>query len=165
MAVKFARALGAEVALFTTSPGKEAAARELGADDVIISRDDDAMRAQGGRFDFILDTASAGHDPSPYLNALRLHGTLCMLGIADRIDVASFSLRWGRHSLAGSGTGSPSTTRQMLDFCARNSLTADVEVLPAHQVQTALDRLARNDVRYRFVLDMSALPAPGSPAS
>ncbi len=158
LGVKFAKALGAEVALFTTSPGKEAAARALGADDVIVSRDSDAMRAQAGRFDFIVDTASAGHDPSPYLDALRLHGTLCMLGISDRIDVASFSLRWGRHSLAGSGTGSPATTQQMLDFCAEHDLTADVEVLPAHAVQTALDRLARNDVRYRFVLDLTQLP-------
>ena len=118
------------------------------------------MRAQAGRFDLIVDTASAQHDPSPYLDALRLHGTLCMLGISDRIDVASFSLRWGRHSLAGSGTGSPATTQQMLDFCADHDLTADVEVLPAAEVQTALDRLARNDVRYRFVLDMTQLPQP-----
>ena len=142
--------------LFTTSPGKEAAARALGAPTTSSSpRDSDAMRAQAGRFDFILDPPSAQHDPPPYLDALRPHGTLCMLGSSDRIDVASFSLHWGRYSLAGSGTGSPATTQQMLDFCAEHDLTADVEVLPAGEVQTALDRLACNDVRYRFVLDMA----------
>ncbi|SFJ27829.1 NAD(P)-dependent alcohol dehydrogenase [Amycolatopsis sacchari] len=154
LAVKFAKALGAEVTVFTTSPGKEAAARVLGADDVVVSTDAAAMTDRLGRFDFILNTVSAKHDPSPYLRALRGGGTLCMLGIPDRYEPEALALLIGAKNLAASGSGGTRRTQEMLEFCAAHGITADVEVLPAAEVNTALDRLARNDVRYRFVLAM-----------
>ena len=157
LAVKFARALGARVSVFTTSPGKEAGARELGADEVIVSGDAAAMAAQAGRFDFILDTASAKHDPSPYLRALRMDGTLCMLGIPDRYEPEALALLLGYKRLAASGSAGRPRTREMLEFAARHGIVADVEKVPAREVGRALDRLARNDVRWRFVLDLSDL--------
>lgn len=159
LAVKFAVALGARVAVFTTSPGKEAAARELGADEVIVSGDPDAMAAQSGRFDLIIDTASAKHDPSPYLRALRMDGTLCMLGIPDRYEPEAMALLYGFKRLTGSGSSGRPRTREMLEFAARHGITADVERIPARRVGHALDRLSRNDVRWRFVLDLADLDA------
>ena len=154
LAVKFAKALGARVAVFTTSPGKRAAALELGADEVIVSGDDAAMEAAAGRFDFVLDTASAKHDPSPYLRVLRMDGTLCMLGIPDRYEVDAMSLLLGRRNLSATGSAGVRDTREMLEFCAEHGIVADVEVLPIAEVNECFDRLARGDVRYRFVLEL-----------
>ena len=154
LAVKFAKALGAQVTVFTTSPGKSQAAKDLGADRAVLSTDDAAMAAEIGRHDFILDTASAQHDPSPYLRALRMDGTLCMLGLPDRYEPDAFSLL-GRKNLTASGSAGTRSTREMLEFCAKHQVEADVEVLPIAQVNTALSRLARNDVRYRFVLEVA----------
>lgn len=154
LAVKFAKALGAQVAVFTTSDTKAQAALDLGADDVVLSRDPEAMAAQTGRYDFILDTASAQHDPSPYLRALRMDGTLCMLGLPDRYEPEAMALL-GRKNLSASGSGGTRSTREMLAFCAERGITADVEVLPLAEVGTALERLGRADVRYRFVLDVA----------
>lgn len=154
LAVKFAKALGAHVTVFTTSAGKSAAALELGADDVVLSTDDEAVAAQLGRFDFILDTASAKHDPSPYLRTLRIGGTLCMLGLPETYEPEAMALI-GRRNLTVSGSGGTQRTREMLEFCAEHGITADVEVLPLAEVGTALERLGRNDVRYRFVLDVA----------
>jgi uncharacterized zinc-type alcohol dehydrogenase-like protein len=154
LAVKFAHALGAEVVLFTTSAAKGRGARELGADEVVVSTDTAAMDAQSGRLDFIVDTASAPHDLTPYLRALTLDGTLCSLGALGSMDFDPMALLVGRKSLASAGSGGRRGTQEMLDFCAEHHITADVEVLPAHEVGTALARLKRNDVRYRFVLDM-----------
>lgn len=158
LAVKFAHAMGARVTVLTTSPGKEADARALGAVDVVVSRDEGAMAAVAavaGRFDLILDTVSAFHDPAPYLRALAMDATLCVLGIPDQPwQVDPLALLMGRKSLAASGSGGVASTRAMLDFAAENGVLADVEVLPVDQVNTALARLRANDVRYRFVLDM-----------
>ncbi|MHA6629862.1 NAD(P)-dependent alcohol dehydrogenase [Pseudonocardia sichuanensis] len=154
LAVKFAKALGARVAVFTTSPGKEDAALALGADEVIVSTDATAMAAQNDRFSFILDTASADHDPSPYLRALRMDATLCVLGIPATWSVDPMSLLVGRKSLASAGSAGTPGTQDMLDFCARHGITADVETVPLSQVNEAMQRLRRNDVRYRFVLDV-----------
>jgi uncharacterized zinc-type alcohol dehydrogenase-like protein len=115
------------------------------------------MAAQADRFDFILDTASAKHDPSPYLRALRMDGTLCMLGIPDRYEPEALALLLGYKRLAASGSAGRPRTREMLAFAARHGITADVEKVPASEVGAALDRLARNDVRWRFVLDLSDL--------
>ncbi|NEE04446.1 NAD(P)-dependent alcohol dehydrogenase [Phytoactinopolyspora halotolerans] len=155
LALKFARALGADVALFTTSKAKTDDARALGADEVIVTEDTDALATQAHRFDVILDTASAPHDLSPYLRALRLDGTLWALGSLGSMEFDPLSLLIGRKRLASAGSGGTPATREMLDFCARHSVTADVEVLPAAEVNTALDRLRRGDVRYRFVLDLT----------
>ena len=154
LAVKFAVALGARVTVFTTSPAKGADARALGAHDVVVSTDPDAMAAVAGRLDFVLDTASGAHDLAPYLGALRLDGTLCVLGLPEAYSVPAMSLL-GR-TLAVSGSGGTRETQEMLDFCGEHGLTADVEVLPLAEVDTAFERLARNDVRYRFVLAVAA---------
>ena len=162
LAVKFARALGAHVLVFTTSAEKGVDAKALGADEVVISTDAGAMHAQSGRLDFILDTASAPHDLTPYLRTLGLDGTLCALGALGSMEFDPMALLVGRKSLASAGSGGRRGTQEMLDFCAEHNITADVEILPAGDVNEALDRLKRNDVRYRFVLDMNELHgAPG----
>ena len=150
LAVKFAVALGARVTVFTTSVAKADDARGLGAHDVVVSRDEAAMAAVAGTLDFVLDTASGAHDLGPYLATLRLDGTLCVLGLPESYAVSPMSLL-GR-TLTVSGSGGTAETREMLGFCDEHGLTADVEVLPFDEVNTAFERLARNDVRYRFVL-------------
>ena len=154
LAVKFAAALGAEVVLFTTSPGKTDAARALGVTDVVVSTDAAAMAAQRERFDFIVDTVPRPHDLSPYLTALKFDRTLCSLGIQDRMPFSPQALRFGRKRLAGAGSGGLTATQEMLNFCNEHGIVADVERLPIDRVDEALDRLAANDVRYRFVLDV-----------
>ncbi|OLR93578.1 NAD(P)-dependent alcohol dehydrogenase [Actinokineospora bangkokensis] len=154
LAVKLAKGLGAEVVAFTSSPGKAAAALELGADEVVVSSDEEAVAAQRERFDLILDTVPRPHDLSPYLTALRFDRTLCSLGIQSPMLFDPQALRFGRKRLAGAGSGGIAATRELLDFCGERGIGAEVEVLPAAEVGTALDRLAANDVRYRFVLRM-----------
>lgn len=154
LAVKFAHALGAHVTLFTTSAKKASGARELGADDVVVSADAAAMQAQAHRFDLILDTASAPHDLTPYLRALALDGTLVALGALGSMDFDPMALLIGRKSIASAGSGGTAGTQAMLDFCNEHGITADVEILPARDVNTALERLERNDVHFRFALDM-----------
>jgi uncharacterized zinc-type alcohol dehydrogenase-like protein len=154
LAVKFAVALGAEVTVFTTSPGKEQAARDLGAASVVLSTDAEAMDALAGRLDVVVDTASAAHDVSPYLRTIRVDGTLVVLGLPERYSVDAMSLL-GR-TMTVSGSAGTAETQEMLDFCAAHGLAADVEVLPLAQVDTALARLAANDVRWRFVLAVGA---------
>ncbi|WP_305783797.1 NAD(P)-dependent alcohol dehydrogenase [Symbioplanes lichenis] len=157
LAVKFAKALGARVVVFTTSPDKQGPALMLGADETVVSSGAVAMASQAGRFDFILDTASGKHDPTPYLRTLKIDGTLCMLGTPDRYEPESMVMAMGRRRLAASaGAGRP-RVREMLDFAARHGITADVEKLPATEAGTALARLAANDVRWRFVLDLREL--------
>jgi uncharacterized zinc-type alcohol dehydrogenase-like protein len=155
LALKFAHALGAHVVLFTTSAAKAGGALQLGADEVVVSRDPEAMAAQANRFDFIIDTASAPHDLTPYLRAVKLDGTLCSLGALGSMEFDPFVLLVGRKSIASAGSGGTVGTQEMLDFCGEHGITADVEVVPAGDVNLALERLERNDVRYRFALDMS----------
>jgi alcohol dehydrogenase (NADP+) len=154
LAVRFAKALGAEVVVFTTSPDKAEAARRLGADDVVVSRDEAAMAARAGSLDVVVDTASAAHDLSPLLRTLRLDGRLVLLGLPERLDVETMSLL-GR-SLSVSGSGGSEEIREMLAFCGAHGIAADVEVLPLAEVNTAFRRLAAGDVRWRFVLDVAA---------
>ena len=157
LAVKFARALGADVTVFTTSAGKRQQALELGADHVVLSGDAEAMAGLAGSLNLIVDTASVEHDLAPYLHCVALDGTLCSLGYLGPVTVGTLDLLVGRKSLASAGSGGRPGTQEMLHFCGQHGITADVEVLPATRVQEALDRLSRNDVRYRFALDMSAL--------
>jgi len=159
LAVKFAHALGARVAVFTTSAGKADDARELGADEVIVSTDPAAMAAVSNRFDLIIDTASSAHDVAPYLRAVALDGTLCTLGYLGPLTIQTLDLLIRRKSISSAGSGGRTATQEMLDFCGEHGITADVEVLPSAQVNLAFDRLARNDVRYRFALDLSDLPS------
>ncbi|HMP01198.1 MAG TPA: NAD(P)-dependent alcohol dehydrogenase [Gemmatales bacterium] len=160
MGVKFARAFGAHVVLFTTSPAKIEDGRRLGAHEVVVSRDAAAMQKQAGSFDFILDCVSAEHDLNAYLRLLRLDGTLCLVGAPQKpLPVAAFNLIIPRRSFAGSGIGGIAETQDMLDFCAQHGISSDVEVIPIQKINEAYERLLRSDVRYRFTIDMASLRA------
>ena len=144
--------------LFTTSPGKTADAVRLGADEVVISKNEAEMQKHAGTFNFILDTVSAQHDINSYLKLLKLDGTLTLVGAPEQpLPVAAFSLIPGRHSLAGSGIGGIRETQEMLDFCAGKGITADIEMIKIQQIDEAYDRLLKSDVKYRFVIDIASL--------
>jgi uncharacterized zinc-type alcohol dehydrogenase-like protein len=158
MGVKFAHAFGAETVVFTTSPGKKDDALRLGADAVVLSKNADEMKAQAGRFDFILDTVAVDHDINAYLNLLAPDGTLCLVGAPEKLmSVSAFTLLMGRRNLAGSCIGGIAETQEMLDFCGEKNITADVEVIPIQQVNEAYERLLKADVKYRFAIDMASL--------
>jgi uncharacterized zinc-type alcohol dehydrogenase-like protein len=158
MGVKFAHALGAYVVLFTTSPNKAADAKRLGADEVVVSKNQDEMQKHGRSFDFILDCVSAEHDLNAYLSLLRRDGTLVMVGAPEKpLPIATFNLIMGRRSMAGSGIGGIRETQEMLDFCADHNITSDIELIRMQQINEAYDRLLRSDVKYRFVIDIASL--------
>ena len=158
LGLKFAHAFGAETVLFTTSESKVADGKKLGADDVIISKDKDAMGKHLGSFDFILDCVSAQHDMDALLGQLKLNGTLALVGIPDQpLSIQPFSVIMNRRSLAGSAIGGMRETQEMLDFCAEKGIAADVEVIGYDKVNEAYDRVVKGDVKYRFVLDHSTL--------
>jgi uncharacterized zinc-type alcohol dehydrogenase-like protein len=158
MAVKFADALGAHVVVFTTSPKKKEDALRLGADEVVVSRDANEMQKHAGSLDFILDAVSADHDINAYLNLLRRDGTLTLVGAPEKpLSVSAFSLLMGRRNLSGSIIGGIAETQEMLDFCGKHNITADVEVIPIQKVNEAYDRLLKSDVKYRFSIDMASL--------
>ncbi len=158
MAAKFAHALGAHVVVFTTSPGKKDVALQLGADEVVLSRDASEMKKHAGSFNFILDAVSADHDIDAYLNLLAIDGNLTLVGApAKPLAVAAFGLIMGRRSLSGSMIGGIPETQEMLDFCGAHNITADVEVIPIQKVNEAYERLLRSDVKYRFSIDMASL--------
>lgn len=160
VAIKLARAMGADVTVFTTSPGKIDDALALGAHQVVVSTDVDQMAAQAGRLDFILDTISAKHDLDAYLALLRRDGTLCLVGApAEPLAVTAFSLIGGRKSVSGSPIGGMAETQEMLDFCGKHDIVADIELISMADIDAAYDRLHRSDVKYRFVIDMSTLAA------
>ncbi len=154
LGVKFARAMGAQVVAFTTSPKKAEAALALGAHEAVLSTDSAQMAAQAFRMDFILDTVAATYPLDPMLQALKLDGTLCSVGLPDKFELSAFTLAIGRRSLASSGAGGTNITREMLEFCGAHDIVADIELVKPHQIATAFERLAKADVRYRFVLDM-----------
>ena len=158
MGVKFAKAFGAHVVLFTTSPGKTADAVRLGADEVVISKNEAEMQKQAGSFDFILDTASADHDLNAYLQLLKLDGTMTLVGAPEKpAAVYAFNLLMRRRSLAGSGIGGIRETQEMLDFCGDKGITSDIELIPIQKINQAYERLLKNDVKYRFVIDNASL--------
>ena len=166
MAVKLAKAMGAEVKVFTTSESKIAAARELGADEVILSRDEAAMDAANRSIDVIIDTVAAPHDLNPYFRTLRVDGALFQLGLPseDMPPVNPGALIRRRIAYAGSLIGGIAETQEMLDFCAEHGVTSDVEVVRADQLNEAYDRMVAGDVKYRFVLDASTLGTPSERA-
>ena len=158
MAVKFANAFGARVVVFTTSPGKTEDAVRLGAHDVVVSTNPGEMQKHLSSFDFILDTVSAAHDVNAYLDLLKRDRTLTLVGAPEApMPVGVFSLLFGRRQLAGSIIGGIRETQEMLDFCADHGITADVEMIPMEKIDEAYDRLAKSDVKYRFVVDMASL--------
>jgi uncharacterized zinc-type alcohol dehydrogenase-like protein len=158
MGVKFGVAFGAEVTVLSTSPKKEADAKKLGAHHFVVTTDAAQVKAAIGSFDFILDTVSAEHDFNLYLSLLRTDGTMICVGVPPNpATVAAFSLLGGRKSLAGSGIGGLAETQEMLDFCAKNKIVSDIEMIDIKDIKTAYDRMLKGDVRYRFVIDMATL--------
>ncbi|MGC9537684.1 NAD(P)-dependent alcohol dehydrogenase [Streptomyces sp. UG1] len=160
LAVRIAVALGADTSVVSRSPDKADDARRLGATGLIVSSDPGQMAAARDRFDIVIDTISAPHDLGPYLRLVAMDGTLSHLGHLGPVTVETTDLLVGRKKLSSAGSGGRHATAAMLDFCAAHGITADVEVLPSSRVHEALDRLRHNDVRYRFVLDMSDLDWP-----
>lgn len=158
MGVKLAKALGAHVVVFTHSPGKVEDAFRLGADEVVISSDEIEMQKHLSSFHFILDTVSAQHDINAYLVLLKRDGTLTQVGLPpEPLALQVGSLIFGRRNFNGSLIGGIKETQEMLDFCGEHNITADIELIPIQKINEAYDRLVKNDVKYRFVIDMASL--------
>ncbi len=154
MAVKLAKAMGAEVTVFSTSPGKEADAKKLGAKHFVITKDPKNFAPLAGKFDLILDSVSAPHDLTPYVGSLKVGGTHILLGAPPNASqVQTRGLIHGRRKLAGSLIGGIKETQEMLDFCAKKKVFADIEMIQASQINEAHDRTVKGDVKYRFVID------------
>jgi len=158
MGVKLAKAMGAEVIVFTTSPSKVEDAKRLGADEVVLSKDEDQMSRYAGKLHFVLDAVSAKHDINAYLNLLRVDGSLALVGAPELpLPVAAFSLIPYRRSFAGSLIGGIAETQEMLDFCGKHNIVSDIEMINIQQINEAYERLLKGDVKYRFVIDMASL--------
>jgi uncharacterized zinc-type alcohol dehydrogenase-like protein len=158
MGVKLAKAMGAEVIVYTTSPSKVEDARRLGADDVVLSIDEAQMSRYAGKLHFVLDCVSASHNINAYLNQLRVDGSLALVGAPeDPLAVAAFSLIPYRRSFAGSTIGGIAETQEMLDFCGKHNIVSDIEMINIQQINEAYERLLKSDVKYRFVIDMASL--------
>lgn len=158
VAIRIARAMGAHVVVLTTSPAKVEDARRLGAHDAVLTSDPEQMKAFAGKIDLIIDTVSARHDVNAYLNLLSIDGSVVLVGLpAEPIEIGAFNVVKGRRSFSGSNIGGIQETQEMLEFCARHNITADVEMIGANQINEAFERLEKNDVKYRFVIDMSTL--------
>jgi len=155
MAVKNAHAMGADVTMITTSPSKKPDARKLGAHHVIISKDAEEMKAAAGTLDLIIDTVAAKHDLDMYLQLLKLNGTLVQVGIPEKpLEFHVGNLVGLRRSVAGSLIGGIEETQEMLDFCGRHNVTAEIEMVPPDNIDRAYERMLKSDVKYRFVMDM-----------
>src|SRR5947209_10397240 len=158
MGVKFAHAFGAHVVLFTTSANKTADALRLGADEVVISKNEAEMQKHAGSFNFILDTVSADDDLNAYLQLLKLDGTMTLVGAPEKpASVAAFNFLMKRRRLAGSAIGGIRETQEMLDFCGKHGITSDIELIPIQKINEAYERMLKSDVKYRFVIDMASL--------
>ncbi len=161
MGIKLAHALGAHTVAFTTSESKREDALKLGADEVVISKDADDMAKHAGTFHFILDTVGASHRLDDYIALLKRDGTLCLVGAPEHTHPAPqvFPLIFGRKSIAGSLIGGLPETQEMLDFCAKHGIVADIEMIRAGQIDDAYDRMLKSDVKYRFVMDIATVGA------
>ncbi|WP_339675678.1 NAD(P)-dependent alcohol dehydrogenase [uncultured Zhongshania sp.] len=158
MGLKFAHAFGADVTLFTTSESKAADAKSLGAHNVIISTDAEAMKSARG-FDFILDTVSALHDINPYLSALKRNGTLCLVGLPDQQLAFKPGLILSNKVISGSFIGGIKETQEMLEYCGAHNIVSEIELIDIAEINKAFDRVVKNDVKYRFVIDLATLKA------
>jgi uncharacterized zinc-type alcohol dehydrogenase-like protein len=158
MAVKFAVAMGAEVTMLSTTPSKINDAKKLGAHHFVLSTDHTAMKKHSGHFDVVLDAVSSSHDYEIYLKLLDLHGKLLVVGLPkDEPKVNPFELIKNRRCIIGSMIGGTVETQEMLDFCAEKNIVADVEVIPMQYINEAYERMLKNDVKYRFVIDIASL--------
>lgn len=158
MALKLAKAMGAEVILFTTSPSKIAEGKRLGASQVLLSSDVESLAPFSGTFDFILDTVSASHSLDPYLELLKRDATLCLVGLPEHPHPSPSvdQLIFKRKKIGGSLIGGLKETQEMLDFCAEHGIAADIELIPIQKINEAYERLLKNDVKYRFVIDIAS---------
>lgn len=163
MGIKLAHAMGAHVVAFTTSEGKRQDALDLGADEVVVSRNAEEMKAHRGSFDFILNTVAASHNLDAFTILLKRDGTLCLVGVPDSPhptpDISALIFK--RRSIAGSLIGGIAETQEMLDFCAEKGIVSDIEMIPIQQIDAAYDRMQRSDVKYRFVIDSASLAGAG----
>ena len=158
MGVKLAHAMGAEVTVLTRSAAKADEAKALGAHHVLLASDTDSIKRATGTFDFVLDTIPVVHELDPYLRLVRTHGALVLVGVIDTIPAFSSRLLiGGRKSLSGSAIGGIAETQELLDFCAAKGVAADCEMTTMPRINEAFERMARGDVRYRFVIDMQTL--------
>ncbi len=159
MAIKLAKGLGAEVTLFSRSPGKSDDAKNLGADHVVISTDDAQMKEVSGKFDVIIDTVPYDHDVNPYVATLNINGTLVLVGFIGKMEEALFTppMIMGRRSVAGSVIGGIAETQEMLDFCGEHNIVSEIEMIKMQEINEAYERMLKSDVRYRFVIDMKSL--------
>ncbi|GHA27801.1 alcohol dehydrogenase [Salinimicrobium marinum] len=158
MGVKFAHALGAHVVMITTSPEKSKDGKELGADEVLISKDSEQMAEHRGSFDFLLNTVPVGHDVNPYLGLLKRDATMVMVGAVEPLEpMHGGALIVGRKSIAGSIIGGIKETQEMLDFCGEHNIVSDVEMIDIQNINEAYERVVSSDVKYRFVIDMKSL--------
>lgn len=159
MGVKFAKAMGAHVVMITTTPEKGQDAKRLGADEVLVSRDAEAMKAHAGSFDFLLNTIPVGHDTNVYTALLKRDSTMVLVGVLTELTpaVQGMSLIFGRKRISGSAIGGMAETQEMMDFCAEHGIVSDVEVINIQDVNAAWKRMEKNDVRYRFVIDMASI--------
>ena len=157
MAVKLAHAMGADVTMLTTSPSKEADARRLGAHHVVLTRDSENLAKAAKTLDLIIDTIAAKHNIDAYLDLLKVNGTLVQVGApAEPLPVGVFNLIMARRSFAGSCIGGIAETQEMLDFCGKHNITADIELIKAQEIDKAYERMLKSDVKYRFVIDMAS---------
>ncbi|GAB4024024.1 NAD(P)-dependent alcohol dehydrogenase [Spirosoma koreense] len=158
MAVKFGVAFGAEVTVLSTSPGKEEAAKKLGAHHFVVTKDEEQMKSAARSFHYILDTVAANHDVNPYLALLKTNGVYINVGMpAEPWQLPSFTLATGNKVVTGSGAGGLPETQEMLDFCAEHNIVADIELIDIKSIHTAFERMLKGDVLYRFVIDMATL--------
>lgn len=158
MAIKIAKAMGAEVIVFTTSKSKIEDAKRLGADEVVLSNDTEQVAKYNNSLNLIIDTVSAEHDVNPYLHMLKVEGTLVLVGApTDQLPVSAFSLIRNRRNFAGSLIGGIAETQEMLDFCGKHNIVSDIELINVNDINNAYERLLKSDVKYRFVIDMASL--------
>ncbi len=159
MGIKLAHAMGAHVVAFTTSESKRQDAHDLGADEVVVSRNQDEVRAHDDSFDFILNTVAAPHDLDTFTSLLKRDGTMCLVGVppSPHPSPSVGQLIFGRRSIAGSLIGGIAETQEMLDFCAQHGIVSDIEMIPMQQIDEAYERMLRSDVKYRFVIDSATL--------
>ncbi|UAB82758.1 NAD(P)-dependent alcohol dehydrogenase [Zunongwangia sp. SCSIO 43204] len=157
MGIKFAHALGAKVVMITTSPGKSEDAKRLGADEVLISKDEEQMAEHAGSFDFLLNTVPVKHDINPYIGLLKRDATMVLVGAIEPLEFHGGALIMGRKSVAGSLIGGIKETQEMLDFCGEHDIVSDIEMIDMQNINEAYDRVTSNDVKYRFVIDMLSL--------
>ncbi|MEM0951887.1 MAG: NAD(P)-dependent alcohol dehydrogenase [Cyanobacteria bacterium P01_H01_bin.74] len=158
MGIQFAHAMGAKVVMITTSESKGRDAKLLGADEVLLSKDEAAMKSWAGTFDFLLNTIPVGHDINPYMALLKVDATMCVVGAIDPLTTGlnTGTMVFSRRSIAGSLIGGLKETQEMLDFCADHAIGAKVEVIPSGEINTAYTRMQNNDIKYRFVIDLNA---------